>query len=65
MFNSSIKLTLILYKWNPGPLNLLIVQIKTCFPSPEVTVFLYFALGFLKQKMARKPTAQNKAKISP
>ena len=49
-----MKLTLTLYKWNPGPLNLLINQIKTCFPAHEVTLFFYFALGFLKQKMARK-----------
>ena len=58
MFNSSIKLTLILYKWNPGPLNLLIIHIKTCFSSPEVTAFFTFRLVFSQIENGKK--AQNK-----
>ena len=57
------KLQLILYQWNPDPPNLLIIWTKTCFPIPDVTVifFLYFPLGFLNKKMARKAKAQNEA----
>ena len=44
----------ILYKWTPGPLNLLIVQIKTCFPSPEVTVFFILCLGFSQTENGKK-----------
>ena len=53
-----MKLTLILYKWSPGPLNLLIIQIKTCFPSPEVTVFFLFGLGLSQTENGKKNEAQ-------
>ena len=64
MFNSSIKLTLIMYKWNPDPVNLLIVQIKTCFPSPELTVFFILRLGFSQTENGKKAQSAKQSLIS-
>ena len=43
-----------MYKWNPDPVNLLIVQIKTCFRSPELTVFFILRLGFSQTENGKK-----------
>ena len=51
-------------KWNPGPLNLLIIQIKTSLPSPEVTVFFIFHLEFSQRENGKKAQSPNQNLIS-